>query len=251
MKAVYWLPVAALAGIVVGSWGSRDELYAYKGLGRPANGQQQGAKAKASGFDAFARLMQIPDAASHVRSRREKPGKPSAAAVTNRAETADAKPADAKPQRPPRRLHKQDLEARIAEARDLWSTRVDLVRAQWKAKLKLSGESEAAFDSALQDMNDRLYDSISALAEIVSEQNRLSPETGFRLMGETATIMAAAYDRIGECVAPEMRGEVSEIRMVDFIDPGVAEPLIGVQDVMNEAADAAVSTAVKSRRDGR
>ena len=59
--------------------------------------------------------------------------------------------------------------------------------------------------------------------------------------------MAGAYDRIGECVAPEMRGEVAEINMVDFIDPGVAEPLVGVQDVLGEAADA----AVKSREAGR
>ena len=66
-------------------------------------------------------------------------------------------------------------------------------------------------------------------------------------MGETATVMAGAYDRIGECVAPELRGEVAEINMVDFIDPGVAEPLVGVQDELEEAADA----AVKRRRDDR
>ena len=56
-----------------------------------------------------------------------------------------------------------------------------------------------------------------------------------------------SFDRIGECVAPELRGEVAEINMVDFIDPGVAEPLVGVQDELEEAADA----AVKRRRDDR
>ena len=66
-------------------------------------------------------------------------------------------------------------------------------------------------------------------------------------MGETATVMAGAYDRIGECVAPEMRGEVAEINMVDFIDPGVAEPLVGVQDALQEAAEAAAG----ERRGGR
>ena len=248
MKAVYWLPIAALSGIVVGSWSSGEELRAYKGLGNAVAARQSDKGRKAGGFDAFARLVQIPDAAS--RPRRRKPAEPSGIAATNRMAAAQkkaeeetaAKPSSGKPAnaKPPRMHRREDLGARIAEARDLWNTRVDLARAQWKSKLKLSGESEAAFDAALQEMNDKLYDSISALADIVSEQKRLSPETGFRLMGETATVMASAYDRIGECVAPEMRGEVAEINMVDFIDPGVAEPLVGVQDVLVDAADAAV-----------
>ena len=257
MKAVYWLPIAALAGVVVGSWSASEELRAYKDLGNSGRSAAQSEKKRgADGLDAFTRLVQIPDAAK--RPRRRNAVKPSGIAATNRAAVAQkktdgeetaAKPSSEKPAaaKPPRMPRKEDLGARIAEARDLWNTRVDLARAQWKSKLKLSGESEAAFDAALQEMNDKLYDSVSALADIVAEQKRLSPETGFRLMGETATVMAGAYDRIGECVAPELRGEVAEINMVDFIDPGVAEPLVGVQDELEEAADA----AVKRRRDDR
>ena len=257
MKALYWLPVAALAGIVVGSWSAHEELRAYKDLGAAKAGQKAAGRQNTGGFDAFAKLVQIPDAASRPR-RHKKPAEPSGIAATNRAaaarnesggDAAGAAPASKKPAdaKPPRMLRSEDLGARIAEARDLWNTRVEVARAQWKSKLKLSGESEVAFDSALQDMNDKLYDSISALAEIVSDQGKLSPETGFRLMGETATVMAGAYDRIGECVAPELRGEVAEINMVDFIDPGVAEPLVGVQDALQSAADAAVD----GRRGGK
>ena len=256
MKAVYWLPIAALVGVVVGAWSAGEELRAYKDLGTAGKSAAQSEKKRgADGFDAFTRLVQIPDAAKRPRGR--KAVEPSGIAATNRTSTAQRKaeeepvagqpsrkPADAKPPRMPR---SEDLGARIAEARDLWNTRVEIARAQWKSKLKLSGESEAAFDAALQEMNDKLYDSISALAEIVSDQKKLSPETGFRLMGETATVMAGAYDRIGECVAPELRGEVAEINMVDFIDPGVAEPLVGVQDTLEEAAAA----AVKNGRGGR
>jgi hypothetical protein len=57
----------------------------------------------------------------------------------------------------------------------------------------------------------------------------MTPEAGLRLVGETTAIMADAYDRIGECVSPDMRNEVSQIQIVDFIDPGVADPLISVQ----------------------
>ena len=235
MKAVYWIPVAALLGAIVGSWGAREELRAYKSIGKPGQRTSAQPKRRVDGFDAFARMVQIPDAASRRRSTVKPVARPEIS-VTNRAAVAHQQSAadsgeDAGPFRPGnRRQRTQDLGARIAEAQDLWGARVDVVRAQWKAKLKLEGESASAFDAVLQEMNERLYDSVSALAEIVGEQAKLTPETGLRLVGETSTILADAYDRIGTCVAPEMRGEVAEINMVDFIDPGVAEPLVGVQD---------------------
>ena len=129
----------------------------------------------------------------------------------------------------PQSLSREDLSVRIAEAQDLWRTRVDVSRAQWKERLKLSGESEKAFDAALQEMNERLYDSIAAVADHVAGMETMTPELGLRLVGETTAIMAEAYDRIGACVPQEMRSDVSSIQMVDFVDPGVAEPLIGVQ----------------------
>ena len=250
MKAVYWIPAAALLGAVVGSWGAREELRAYKNLGgRTEQRNSARSRGRVDGFDAFARTVQIPDAAS----RRRSAGRPASPrpeiSVTNRAavarqgaaaagDGASAAGADAaaEPARPWRsRQRTQDLGARIAEAQDLWGARVDVVRAQWKAKLKLEGESSTAFDAVLQEMNERLYDSVSALADIVGRGEKLTPETGLRLVGETSTIMADAYDRIGACVAPDRRGEVAEINMVDFIDPGVAEPLVGVQDKLEMA----------------
>jgi hypothetical protein len=41
--------------------------------------------------------------------------------------------------------------------------------------------------------------------------------------------MAETYDRIGESVPVDMRGEVSRIQMVDFVDPSVASPLVKVE----------------------
>ena len=130
---------------------------------------------------------------------------------------------------PKKRRMPDDLAARIDEAQEMWATRVDVARAQWKAKLKLSGEAEKAFDDALQDMNEKLYASVSALAERLASDEKMTPELGFRLMGDTSTILAETYDKIGACAAPDMREQVSSMQMVDFIDPGVAEPLIDVQ----------------------
>ena len=42
-------------------------------------------------------------------------------------------------------------------------------------------------------------------------------------------------DAIGEATTPEKRAEVSRLEVFNFIDPGVAEPLISVQGKLNRA----------------
>ena len=239
MKAYLWLPLACLVGFLVGSWGARDELRAFKEHAKEA---KEKAAAKPDGFDTFARMVKIPEAAKRPRRlrRSRETGPVSPIAVTNTTATGAKESAvrpSAEPKEtddvltntPPARLSREDLRARIEEAQDLWRTRVDVARAQWKAKLKLKGDAEREFDAALQEMNERLYDSISALAGILSEKEEMTPELGLRLVGETTTILAETYDKIGSCAAPGDREEIAKIQMTDFIDPGVAEPLINVQ----------------------
>ena len=238
MKVYFWLPLACLVGYLIGSWGAQDELRSFRSHARDV---KQNTAAKPGGFDAFAQMVKIPESAR--RSRRPRPDRPKAPlpsiAATNKvtAKQAPVPPPTAK-EKPnavastnavPPRLSPEDLRARIEEAHDLWRTRVDLARAQWKSKLKLSGEGEKAFDAALQEMNERLYDSVAALAGLLEGKDSMTPELGLRLVGETTTILSETYDRIGACASPEMREEISTMQMVDFIDPGVAEPLIDVQ----------------------
>ena len=238
MKAFLWLPLACLIGYLIGSWGAQDELRSFRSHVRD---EKQSASTKPGGFNAFAQMVKIPESAQ--RSRRSRPDRSKAPlppiAATNKvaAKQSPVPPpvAKAKPDvvastnDVPPRLSPEDLRARIEEAQELWRTRVDLARAQWKAKLQLVGESEKAFDAALQEMNERLYDSVAALAGILEEKDSMTPELGLRLVGETTTILAETYDKIGACAAPGMREQVSSMQMVDFIDPGVAEPLIDVQ----------------------
>ena len=110
---------------------------------------------------------------------------------------------------------------------------MDMARAQWKAKLGLSGKAEKAFDDALQEMNEKLYASVQELARRLASEEKMTPELGFRLMGDTSTILAETYDKIGEILPQGQRAEVSEMQMIDFIDPAVAEPLIDVQDKLD------------------
>ena len=238
-KILLWLPLACLVGLVVGSWGAKEELRAFKESVK--EGQKESAR-KAGGFDTFANMVKIPEMAHRPR-KGKRPAKKSVKAVsTNSVEVVEIPQKTAKDNQPtnavaeksqdrktPSRPSREDLRVRIEEAQELWRTRVDVARAQWKEKLKLSGESEKAFDAALQEMNERLYDSVAAVADLVADMETMTPELGLRLVGETTAIMAETYDRIGACVPQEMRSDVSSMQMVDFVDPGVAEPLIGVQ----------------------
>ena len=79
MKAVYWLPAAALAGFIAGGWGAREELRALRELSESDEAKAV-AKSKPDGFDAFASIMRIPDEAKRLPSRKEK-GKASRNAI--------------------------------------------------------------------------------------------------------------------------------------------------------------------------
>ena len=235
-KWFFLLPLACLAGFIVGSWGSRADLRALKELDK--NEKRTAAEQKPDGFDTFARMAKIPETARHPRRHRPSraEARRSAIAITNApkvevaADVPTATNAAARADAPRKRRTPDDLAVRIEEAQEMWATRVDVARAQWKSRLSLSDAAEKAFDDALQEMNEKLYASAQELAKRLASEEKMTPELGFRLMGDTSTILAETYDKIGEILPQDQRAAVSEMQMIDFIDPAVAEPLIAVQD---------------------
>ena len=240
MKGFIWLPVACIAGIIIGAWGPREELRSLKANAEAEKKQPRNA---AEGFQAFARMANIPEEAK--RSRRRHPDTKPLFAATNRplARTAvvtnvpapvAAQPAEpAATNAPPHtreRLSPEDLRARIEEAQELWRTRVELARASWKEKLGLDAAASERFEAALDNMNEQLYDTMQTMATLLSQQDKMTPELGLKMMGDATTIMAETYDKLGACVPADKRAEVSNMQVFEFIDPGVAEPLIDVQD---------------------
>lgn len=234
-KVLLWLPLACLAGFIVGAWGAHEELRAYQ---ESVKEERNRSAKKVGGFDTFASMVKIPEMTRRPRRPKVASNKKKALHSTNEVSKTANVQSDyalsvtnihAASSRNPSRRSVEDLGVRIEEAQELWRTRVEVVRSQWKDKLKLSGEKEQAFDAALQEMNERLYDSVAAVAELIAGSEEITPELGLRLVGETTAIMAETYDKIGACVPENMRSDVSSIQIVDFVDPGVAEPLIGVQ----------------------
>ena len=235
MKNWFWIPMAAIVGVIAGSWGPREDLEKFK-----ANVHEERTRKKvsgAAGFDAFAHLVSIPD----VAKRRPK-------ARTNAVEKGESVEKVEKGERVEKvegggvetngvgrrarsQLSREDLAARIEEAAELWNARVELAKTQWKGKLGVgNGAESASFDSAVATMNESLRDTMEAFAEEVEKAGKMTPELGLRMMGDLTRTLAETYDAIGAAVPQERRDEVSEIPVHEFIDPMVAEPLIGVQD---------------------
>ena len=190
-----------------------------------------------AGFDAFARLANIPDVAKRRPKARTNELARSVGhlapveGTTNAAAVAVEQKAIPEEAKNKHRLSREDLAARIEEAAELWNARVEIAKTQWKGKLGVKDEnSSAAFDSAVATMNETLRDTMEAFAEEIESAGKMTPELGLRMMGDLTRNLAEAYDAIGAVVPPERRAEVSEVPVHEFIDPMVAEPLIGVQD---------------------
>ena len=232
MKNWFWIPLAAIAGVIAGSWGPREDLESYKESVQAERTQKK--VSGTAGFDAFAKLANIPDVAKRRPKARtngvERVERVESVEGDEKGEGIETNGVEVAEQRRPQ-LSREDLEARIEEAAELWNTRVEIAKTQWKGKLGIKDEkSSAAFDSAVATMNEALRDTMEALAEEIERAGKVNPELGLRMMGDLTRNMAEAYDAIGAAVPPERRAEVSEIPVHEFIDPMVAEPLIGVQD---------------------
>ena len=238
MKNWFWIPLAAIAGVIAGSWGPREDLELYKAHVQEERTQKK--VAGTTGFDAFARLANIPDVARRrPKARTNELARSVGHAAPNQAtnEEVVAEIPDSKDPDAPKSLimrsnfSREDLEARIQEAADLWNTRVELAKTRWKSKLGLGdGKDAEAFDSAVAAMNESLRDTMEALAVEIEKAGKVNAELGLRMMGDLSRNLADTYDAIGALVPEDRRGEVSEMPVHEFIDPMVAEPLIGVQD---------------------
>lgn len=232
--SIAWLPLAAVIGGLIGAWGPYEELSAYKD--RSEVKRAQSAADRRPAFDPIAQFIKVPDAAK--RPRREKV--PSASAGETSRETpggtnlsAKATGESSKPVRGMQRrkmLSPEDLQARIDEAAELWRTRVQLARVKALENLGFDESRADGFDSSIADMNDKLRESIQTLADMLAQEESMTPEMGVKLMGEMAVTLAETYDQIGALVEAPKRDKVSEMQLMEFIDPSVAEPLIAVKD---------------------
>ena len=237
IPVIVWLPLVFIAGGLVGYYGPAEELRS-----RDVREKEEKTKAKPkNAFGSFTELVNIPEVAK--RPRRVKDTEP----ATNKndvagrvgdaplpGESAGGRVGDAPLPEKRRRVAPEDLRARIDEAAELWRTRIEIARASAIDKLGLDDKGAESFNDAIEDMNAKLRESIQIVADRVASSESLKHELGVRLMGDIATSLAETYDSLATCVDEDHRGEVSRLELTNFIDPSVGEPLIAVQDKLED-----------------
>ena len=232
IPVIVWLPLVFIAGGLVGYYGPAEELRS-----RDVREKEEKTKAKPkNAFGSFTELVNIPEVAK--RPRRVKDTEP----ATNKADVAATEyeqpnetNATAEATAPRRkRVAPEDLRARIDEAAELWRTRIEIARASAIEKLGLDDKGAESFNDAIEDMNAKLRESIQIVADRVASSEAMTQELGVRLMGDIATTLAETYDSLATCVDEDHRGEVSRLELTNFIDPSVGEPLIAVQDKLED-----------------
>ncbi|MEI7898630.1 MAG: hypothetical protein WCK89_00130 [bacterium] len=241
MKLALFFPLILLLGLIVGGWAPKEELRAAKKEAAELK-EKLASREKDSRMDTFTRMVQIPGRAtktSPATKRKtasvnvtpaDEPGSnawasAAAPAATNAPEVKAAPP---EPENP--KLSPEDLHARIEEAKELWKTRSEIARAQWIDRLKLTPEATALFDTSVNAMNEELYTAMQGLADKLAAGETLTPETGTRAFNEMTSALVKTYDDLTVLVPEAQRGEAAKLELTDFIDPAVAEPLIAVQD---------------------
>lgn len=215
MKNWHWVSFAALLGLLVGRYIPADSVRSVPKT--PSPPREETSKPKRLG--GFEQLAQIPDRAA----RPQAPARPVSGAT------------NAPAVQPARKPSPEDLQARIEEAKSLWKVRVDIARAQMIDKLGLSADGTAAFDTAVNTMNQDIFDTMQAFAEEVERGSELTPEYQTRVFAGILATVSEAYDGLALAVPAEKRDDVSRMQMADFIDPAVVEPLIRVQGQLEKA----------------
>lgn len=226
MKHWYLIPLAALVGLVAGSWGPRADLAALREL-QETEKAERAARPRSGGFGAIADFANVPSRASRSRMVKvEEPDKVEEKGETNEVEITETH----------QRVTPEDLRARIDEAAELWRTRAEIAKTQWKTKLALTDEGAAQFDATIDAMNDALRETMVVASEEIAKAGKLTPELGTKLIADMTRTLGETYEAIGQSAPSEKRAEVSEMTLHDLVDPSVMEPLVSVQGLLDNDA---------------
>ena len=248
IPAIVWLPLVFIAGGLVGYYGPAEELRS-----RDVREKEEKTRAKPkNAFGSFTELVNIPEVAKRPRRVKDTEPATNTTAVSGRVgdaplpaegdlgeaslpdEAASGRVGDAPQPDKSKRVAPEDLRARIDEAAELWRTRIEIARASAIEKLGLDDKGAESFNDAIEDMNVKLRESMQIVADRIASSEAMTQELGVRLMGDIATTLAETYDSLATCVDEGHRDEVARLELTNFIDPSVGEPLIAVQDKLED-----------------
>ncbi|MBI5395973.1 MAG: hypothetical protein HZA91_11815 [Verrucomicrobia bacterium] len=232
MKTGIWAVAALLVGLVLGAWGPRSDLRQardrIKELEKKVN-KQEASAGKMQQVKAMLRVKddEVRDAA---RRRARKPPPLKLPPLPEDEREAAAASSGARGTNAPPRMGRD-----IAQAAELWSTRVEMSRNSFIGNLGLNPQQTALFDGVTAVMNAQLEERIGKWAEALKQKDEMSSEDGVRMMTELGTVLTKTYDEMDQTMPQGWREKAGgDFQLVNFIDPAVASPLTEVENKIQQ-----------------
>jgi hypothetical protein len=239
MKSLLFIPFALFLGLIVGSWSPRGEIASLKedlastrellknqpdqkrsfsevtsllGIERPESSDRKETKTKED--VATSEDMDATDEAVAVEF-----------ADTNAVENAGA---------PPERTQ-EDMDDAIDKAVELWRMRVDIARSTFVSNTGMNDQQAMQFDQMVDNMNLKIGETIDLFAENLDGAVEVQMEAGIRVMNEITESIVEAYDEIDKTLPEGWRRNTGEdFSLLNFIDPEVGRPLVGLEDQLGQ-----------------
>ena len=244
--------VALLAGLVIGGWGPRSELRHMEEELATVRKLLKEKPGRTESLEGVTRLLGIgpgertrADASSSIVPSSSgdpdvpvsQPGEPlpeSKAGTTGLEEDVATDTDDGQDSRRDRAAN-GNMKEQIEKAAELWQMRSDIARSTFIANTSLNDEQTIRFDVLVEAMNLRLADTMEQFAESIADVEVLQPEAGIRLANEVLDALVLTYDEMDRGLPDDWRnGAGGAFSIVNFINPAVATPLIGVEDKLSE-----------------
>ena len=221
MKLGIGIVLALLLGLVLGGYGPRSDLRQARNRIKELERKVSKQEASAGKMQTGKAMLQVKD--SEVSAARAKPRKvfrPPPPPKLQMPATAEAPATNA----PPR------MGRNIAEAAELWSTRVEMSRNSFTGNLGLNPQQTAMFDGITAVMNAQLEERINKWADTLKQKDEMSSEDGIRMMSDLGNVLIKTYDEMDQTLPQGWRDKAgSGFELVNFIDPAVATPLTEVE----------------------
>ncbi|MFA6562689.1 MAG: hypothetical protein WCV00_12335 [Verrucomicrobiia bacterium] len=213
--------LALLLGLVLGGYGPRSDLRQARARIKELERKVGRQEASAGKMQTVKAMLQVKD--SEVSAARAKPRKFTRPLPPPKLQLPE--PAEAPATNAPSRMGHN-----IAEASELWSTRVEMSRNSFIGNLGLNPQQTAMFDGITAVMNAQLEERINKWADTLKLKDEMSSEDGIRMMTELGGVLTKTYDEMDQAMPQGWRDKAgSEFQLVNFIDPAVATPLADVE----------------------
>ncbi|OVE74355.1 hypothetical protein BVX94_00670 [bacterium B17] len=248
MKSFIFIPFALLLGLLVGSWSPRAEIASLK---QELASTKKMLKKQPERKRSISEVTSLLGIEGIERSRKketeqkeeivkeektiddaveEKAVEPVGSIVEESKDTDVVEESGEEKEAPPEMTQKEK-EAKLDEAVELWKIRVNVARSTFISNTGMNDQQAMQFDMLLDNMNLKIGETIDVFAENIEDAEEVQMEAGIRVMNDITESIVATYDAMDESMPKGWRRNTGEnFTLVNFIDPEVGRPLVGLED---------------------